>query len=145
MAGEILLKSGEVKIRVIYADTDAMGIVYHASYIRWFEAGRTELCRELGVTGKGMELSSCYLPLTKLFCHYLLPARYDDLLIVETTIHDVKRASIEFGYRIFDEKKRRLLVRGSTIHACTNETGNVVRIPKILIDTLQYFKDVEGE
>lgn len=134
-----------MSIRVIYADTDAMGIVYHASYIRWFEAGRTELCRELGVIGENGESFPYYLPLTKICCHYLLPARYDDLLIVETTIHDVKRASIEFNYRIFDEKKRRLLVRGSTLHACTNGAGKVVRIPKVMMDKLKHCNNVEGE
>lgn len=119
----------EISIRVIYADTDAMGIVYHASYIKWFEMGRTELMRSMGISWSDIEPLRCYFPVTKLSCHYLLPARYDDLLILKTEIDEVKRASISFTYRLYDNERERVLVRGSTLHACTDEQGSIIRIP----------------
>lgn len=119
----------EISIRVIYADTDAMGIVYHANYIKWFEMGRTELMRSMGISWSDIEPLKCYFPVTKLSCHYLLPARYDDLLILKTEIDEVKRASISFIYRLYDKEKDRVMVRGSTLHACTDEKGNIIRIP----------------
>jgi acyl-CoA thioester hydrolase len=122
--------SKQVRIRVIYADTDAMGIVYHTNYIRWFEIGRTEYFRDLGV-------SHLNLPLTQSYCHYYLPARYDDLVVLETEIDFIKRASIKFAYRIWDEGHVNLLTDGYSVHACTDENGRVVRIPLNIAEKLK--------
>ncbi len=119
------MKTGAVKIRVIYADTDAMGIVYHTNYIRWFEIGRTELMREAGVVYNEMEKEGFFLPLTELACHYLYPARYDDIVLVETRIEYFRK----FSYEIWDEKRETLLVEGSTLHAFLNREGKIVRAP----------------
>lgn len=118
-----------VRIRVIYADTDALGIVYHTNYIRWFEIGRTELLREAGILYKGMEASGFNLPLTQAYCHYHLPARYDDIVLLETEIAYLKRASMKFTYRLWDEKRRNLLAEGYTVHACTDRNGKILRLP----------------
>ena len=123
------MKTGVVKIRVIYADTDAMGIVYHTNYIRWFEIGRTELMRDAGVVYNDMEKDGFFLPLTQLECHYLYPARYDDVVIIESRIECFRRASVKFAYEIWDEKHERLLVEGSTVHAFLNRAGKIVRAP----------------
>jgi len=132
------------KIRVIYADTDAMGIVYHTNYIKWFEVGRNELMRKLGIDCAQMGKDGISLPLTKVGCHYLLPARYDDLLIIETEIDYIKRASLKFNSRIWDEKKQNLLVEGYTVHACLNGKGKVSRIPPQVLEPLIKYKD-KGE
>ena len=117
------------KIRVIYADTDAMGIVYHTNYIKWFEIGRAELLRELGMPYAHIELSGYNLPLTEVACHYLYPARYDQIVVDETEFVYLRRASLKFNYVIRDERQERVLVEGESVHACVNSQGKVVRIP----------------
>lgn len=123
------MKRTPVRIRVIYADTDALGIVYHTNYIRWFEIGRTELLREAGIIYKGMEASGFNLPLTQAYCHYRLPARYDDIVLMETEIAYLKRTSMKFTYRLWDENRRNLLAEGYTVHACTDRNGKIRRLP----------------
>jgi acyl-CoA thioester hydrolase len=130
------LKKNVSKIRVIYADTDAMGIVYHTNYIRWFEIGRTELLRDMGIYYAAFESRGFNLPLTKAYCHYLLPARYDEVLLIETEIEYVKRASVKFNCVIWDETQENKLVEGYTVHACTNSEGKIVRIPQDVADLI---------
>jgi len=120
-----------------------MGIVYHTNYIKWFEVGRNELMRKLGVAYAEMEKFGIYLPLTRAGCHYLLPAKYDDLLIIETGIDYIKRASLKFNSRIWDEKKQNLLVEGYTVHACVNREGKVLRIPPQILASLSKYKNRE--
>lgn len=131
-----------LKIRVIYADTDAMGIVYHTNYIRWFERGRTELFRELGIAYKEMESLGFNLPVTQAYCHYHLPARYDDLVLLESDINFVKRASIKFIHKIWDAEHANLLTEGYTVHACTDRSGKIIRLPALIIDKLRAFVDM---
>jgi acyl-CoA thioester hydrolase len=115
------------RIRVIYADTDAMGIVYHTNYVKWFEIGRTEMMREMGLVYAELESDQFNLPLSEAYCHYLSPARYDDILLIETAIEYVRRASLKFVYEIWDADRTRQLVEGYTVHACTNKEGKIVR------------------
>jgi acyl-CoA thioester hydrolase len=128
------LRRNHVNIRVIYADTDAMGIVYHTNYIRWFEIGRTELLRSVGIVYAEMEAGGYNLPLTEAYCNYLFPAKYDQLIVVETELEYLKRASMKFLYTIWDEERENALVEGYTIHACTNKMGKIVRIPSFILD-----------
>ena len=118
-----------VKIRAIYADTDAMGIVYHTNYIRWFEIGRTELFRDMGILYPEVEAAGFNLPLTQVYCHYHLPAHYDEMVLVETEFAYLKRVSMKFTYLIWDENRKNLLTEGYTVHACTDRSGKIVRIP----------------
>jgi acyl-CoA thioester hydrolase len=120
------------EIRVIYGDTDAMGMAYYGQYFRWFETGRNEWLRRTGVTYKEIEEMGVFAPVTQAYCHYLNPARYDDIIIVETTIEYLKRASIKFLYRIVRKEDMMELVRGYTIHAFTDNKGKIVRTPEIL-------------
>jgi acyl-CoA thioester hydrolase len=129
---------------VLYADTDAMGIVYHTNYIKWFEMGRNELMRQLGVAYTELEKLSLNLPLTKVSCHYLLSAKYDQLLTVETKVDYIKRASVKFNSCIWDEDMKKLLVEGYTIHACTNNEGKIRRIPSLLLDLNNKY-NIKGE
>jgi len=131
------LKINISKIRVIYADTDAMGIVYHTNYIKWFEIGRTELLRDMGIYYAVFESRGFNLPLTKAYCHYLLPARYDQVLLIETKIEYIKRASVKFNCSIWDEQQEKKLVEGYTVHACTNSEGKIVRIPEDVVDLIR--------
>jgi acyl-CoA thioester hydrolase len=126
-----------VKIRAIYADTDAMGIVYHTNYIRWFEIGRTEFFRDNGILSSDVEMVGFNLPLTQVYCHYHLPAHYDEMVIVETEIAYLKRVSVKFAYRIWDESRSNILAEGYTVHACTDGNGKIVRIPAIVSDKIR--------
>ena len=128
------MKRNQVNIRVIYADTDAMGIVYHTNYIKWFEIGRTELLRGVGIVYAKMEAQGYNLPLTEVYCNYLYPAQYDQIIVVETELEYLKRASMKFVYTIWDEDRGKALVEGYTIHACTNKMGKIVRIPSFILD-----------
>jgi acyl-CoA thioester hydrolase len=134
-----------VKIRAIYADTDAMGIVYHTNYIRWFEVGRTELFRDMGILYAEVEAAGFNLPLTQVYCHYHLPAHYDEMVLVETEIAYLKRASMKFTYLIWDENRKNLLTEGYTVHACTDRCGKIVRIPAIIADKIRsFYPKIEG-
>jgi acyl-CoA thioester hydrolase len=128
------LKTNHVNIRVIYADTDAMGIVYHTNYIKWFEIGRTELLRSAGIVYAEMEAQGYNLPLTEAYCNYLSPARYDQLIVVETELEYIRRASMKFVYTIWDEDRDQALVEGYTVHACTSRLGKIVRIPAFILE-----------
>lgn len=130
------MRKNRTKVRVIYADTDAMGIVYHTNYIKWFEIGRTELLRGVGLVYAQIEAQGYNLPLTEVYCHYLQPARYDQVLVIETEIEYSRRASIKFNYVIRDEHGEKILAEGYTIHACTNNSGKIVRIPSLVLNKL---------
>ncbi len=139
------LLSNYTKVRVIYADTDAMGIVYHTNYIRWFELGRSELMRQLGVAYTELEKLGLNLPLTKVSCHYLAPAKYDQQVMIETKFDYIKRASIKFNSKIWDENQQKVLVEGYTIHACTNNEGKIRRIPQLLLELTDKYNINKGE
>jgi acyl-CoA thioester hydrolase len=131
------LKKNHVEIRVIYADTDAMGIVYHTNYIKWFEIGRTELLRSIGIVYAEVESQGYNMPLTEAYCHYLLPAKYDQIIILETEMEYLKRASMKFNYILWDEGKEKVLVEGYTVHACTNNLGKIIRFPSFIVKRIE--------
>jgi acyl-CoA thioester hydrolase len=120
------------EVRVTYAETDAMGIVYYANYLRWFEVGRTELMRNLGIAYRAMEDGGAFLPVSEVFCKYHASARYDDILVIETAVDFLKRASIQFSYRILRPSDGTLLVTGSTLHAFVDREGKIVKVPPVL-------------
>ena len=129
-------KKGEFRIRVKYADTDAMGIVYYANYLKWFEIGRSELMRDMGIVYSELEASGYYLPVIEVSCHYLLPARYDEVVVIETEITAIRRASVRFDYVIHDEGKEQVLAEGFTLHPFTSKEGKIVRAPKHIADKI---------
>jgi len=132
------------KIRVIYADTDAMGVVYHTNYIKWFELGRNEFMRQLGVPYTELGKLGLNLPLIKVSCDYLKFATYDQLLTVETKFDYIKKATVRFNSQIWDENKENILVEGYTIHACTNNEEKIRRIPKLLLELINKY-NIKGE
>ena len=124
--------------RVIYADTDAMGVVYYARYLRRLEMGRSELMRSMGISYREMEIEGIFLPVSEVSCKYHASARYDDILSIETSIDFLKRASIQFSYRILRKSDGTLLVTGRTLHAFVDRGGKIVRIPNGLKEKIQF-------
>jgi acyl-CoA thioester hydrolase len=118
--------------RVIYGDTDTMGIVYHANYLRWFEMGRNELFRSLGMPYAKIEAKGLMLPVSEVKCKYITPAKYDDVLVIETSVNKGFRAGIQFDYRILDEEEIATHTTGYTRHAFVNEKGRVIRPPDFI-------------
>jgi acyl-CoA thioester hydrolase len=90
----------------------------------------------MGIVYAQISSQGCHLPLTKLYCHYLHPAVYDQIVTVETKIDYLKRASIKFNYMIWDEDKKKKLVEGYTVHACTDNGGNIIRIPETILKSI---------
>jgi acyl-CoA thioester hydrolase len=120
--------------RVIYGDTDQMGVVYYANYLRWFERGRSEFLRQIGLPYSTIEPQGFHFPVTEVSCRYANSARYDDVIRIETDLAELGRASLSFVYRISRESNNDLLATGRTKHACIDQAGKVTRIPAILLD-----------
>lgn len=108
-------------LRVRYAETDQMGIVYHANYLTWFEISRTEFIRSLGLSYRSIENQGILLPVAEAHCKYLLPAHYDDLVEVRLTVSELRAASILFQYEVFRPADATLLARGWTRQAFVNK------------------------
>lgn len=124
------MKASEVRLRVRYAETDQMGVVYHANYLVWMEMGRVELCRELGVSYRDMEANDgVLLAVASASCRYAYPARYDDEIAVRTTVARATSRLLEFGYEIRDVNSGRLLARGSTTHLFCARDMRPCRLP----------------
>lgn len=128
----------EARIRVIYGDTDQMGVVYHANYFRYFEAGRMELLRARGANYRDMEREGLMLPVIDVSASYKAPARYDDFLRVRTSVSEVKRVSLAFTYEVWrGGEPDQLLCTGRTVHACMGREGKPMRLPDNLVRLLQ--------
>ena len=124
------LKSCEIEIRVPYCDVDQMGCVHHSNYLKYFEQGRTELLRKSGWAYRDLEASGIYFVVTKALCNYHSPARYDDLLILTTTVKRVTLARIDHHYELRRKSDGLLLSTGQTTLACINGQGQVIPMPE---------------
>lgn len=118
-----------IKLRVRYGETDQMGTVYNSRPLDWFECGRTELLRSLGLPYAEMEREGLFLPLIESHLEYLGRARYDDLLEVETTLGFEGRARLRCDVRVVHAEGRKGVVRGYTLHVFTDAAGKPVRPP----------------
>jgi len=114
-------------IRVRYAETDRMGIVYNGNYLSWFEIARTELCRNWGKPYSYWESCGIMLPVAESYCRYKQPARYDDILQLWCGVKELKPYSIKFCYRIILQDKSALLAEGWTKHAFTDASGQLLK------------------
>ena len=123
--------------RVIYGDTDQMGVVYYANYLRWFERGRSEFLRQIGLPYSAVERQGVNFPVVEVTCRYTQSARYDDVVQIETELAEVGRASLSFQYRIRREADGTLLATGSTKHASIHSSGQIVRIPQSLLEAIK--------
>src|SRR5271167_4747891 len=107
----------EARLRVRYAETDQMGVVYHSNYLIWFEVGRVEFIRQLGLNYKQMEEEEgCGISVVDVHVRYRAPARYDDELVVETRLLAARGAVVRFGYRVLRVEDGALLCEGETVH-----------------------------
>lgn len=123
--------------RVIYGDTDQMGVVYYANYLRWFERGRSEFLRQIGLPYAQIEAAGFHFPVAEVTCRYAQSARYDDVIEIATTLSELSRVYLLFEYKISRQADRFLLATGSTKHACIDRAGQVKRIPKMLLDAVE--------
>ena len=126
-----MINKHAVQIRVRYNETDAMGFLHHSNYLCYFEVGRTELFRAQGGNYRGMEEQGLYFVVARLEVRYRRPARYDDLLTLQTEISRVTLAKLEHSYRLM--KGDETLAEASSVIACVNGTGEVQRIPEDLV------------
>jgi acyl-CoA thioester hydrolase len=107
----------ESRIRARYAETDQMGVVYHANHFIWFEVGRVELLRQLGFSYKDMEQQdNCFIAVVDARCRYKSPARYDDEIIVKTWLKNIRESVIHFGYELRRVDDGSLIAEGETTH-----------------------------
>jgi acyl-CoA thioester hydrolase len=112
----VLRPASEARVRVRYAETDQMGVVYHSNYLIWFEVGRVEFIRQLGLNYKQMEEEGCGIAVVDVHVRYKAPARYDDELMIETRLLAARGAVVKFGYRISRITDGLLLCEGETMH-----------------------------
>ena len=118
------------QVRVIFGDTDQMGVVYYANYLRFFESARAAYWRGLGKSYKDLEAWGVALPVVEAHCHYRRPAHYEDLLDVDIQVTELGHARIRFGYHV--RRQEELIAEGHTVHACVDGRGRPVRIPGLL-------------
>jgi acyl-CoA thioester hydrolase len=130
------MKEHEFKVRVRYSETDQMGVVYHGNYAQYFEMGRVEWLRNLGISYKWMEDSGVMLPVVSLNINYKKPARYDDLLTVKTIFKSQTTVKIEFDYEIFNEKQELLTIAHSILVFVDMKTGRPVVPPDYVKEKL---------
>jgi acyl-CoA thioester hydrolase len=123
------------EVRVRYAETDQMGIVYYANYLVWFEIGRVELLRALGLTYNQLEIDhQCILPVIEATCRYRAPARYDDEIVIETNPSMLRGSVLKFGYQVWrkatEAEQRKLLAEGETVHVVCDGELNKKQLPE---------------
>lgn len=120
----------ETRLRVRYAETDQMGVVYHSNYFIWFEVGRVELLRQLGFSYREMERDDgCFIAVADARCRYKAPARYDDEVLIRTQLKNVRESLVHFGYELVRVTDGLLLAEGETTHVVTNSAMKSTALP----------------
>ena len=118
-----------------------MGKAYYGNYFRWFEIGRSEMFRYLGLAYKEVEDNGIFLPVAEAHCKYASPAKYDEVLVIETSRDPAIKAGIKFNYNIFHEDGVTLVAQGYTLHPYVNTDGKVVRPPRFMKEILEKTRD----
>jgi len=125
------VRVSQTRLRVRYAETDQMGVVYHTNFAIWFEVGRVEFLRELGFTYRDMESKDdCYIAVVELRCRYKAPARYDDSVVVRTRLKHLRGSLIGFAYEIVREDDGTMLAEGETMHIVTDAQMQKRELPE---------------
>jgi acyl-CoA thioester hydrolase len=133
----------ETRLRVRYAETDQMGVVYHANHFIWFEVGRVELLRQLGFSYKDMEsVDGCYIAVADARCRYKAPVRYDEEVIVRTQLKNVRESVVHFAYELRRATDGALLAEGETTHIVTNAQMKITPLPE---KYLNVFREAVGK
>ena len=132
----------ESRVRVRYAETDQMGVVYHSNYFIWFEIGRVELMRQLGFPYRDIEQNDgLFIAVADARCRYKAPARYDDEVIVRTHLKNVRESLVNFGYELIRAADGMILAEGETTHIVTDKQMKPARLPE---KYLQAFRAAAG-
>jgi acyl-CoA thioester hydrolase len=126
----------ETSVRVRYAETDAMGVVYHTNYLIWFEVGRGEYMRQKGGDYADFEAQGFYLPVSEVDARFIAPARYGDLILIRTWTEELRSRSLTFTYEVVMQETGQVLVTGRTRHICTDREGRIKMIPKEMRELL---------
>lgn len=120
----------ETTVRVRYAETDQMGVVYYGNYFTWFEMGRVEFCRQLGFEYKRMETEDdSFIVVAEASCRYKKPARFDDVLTIRTRVTQAQRRTVRFGYEILNQASE-LIATGETFHVICDRMGRPKSLPE---------------
>jgi acyl-CoA thioester hydrolase len=134
------IKHHDTTVRVRYAETDQMGVVYHANYLVWFEIGRVELMRALGVEYKKMEAEDdCHIVVADAHCRYERSAHYDEVLRIRTRIAESRNRIVKFAYQVFRDTDSQLLASGETTHIICGSNGRPKLLPhkyRMLLTTM---------
>jgi len=126
----------ESRLRVRYAETDQMGMVYYANYLIWMEVGRSDYCRECGFSYRDLEREEqAFLAVAEANCRYRAPARYDDVIVIQTELTRVKSRVMEFAYRI--KCGATILAEGKTVHVVIGPDGKPRTMPERYLDLLK--------
>ena len=120
----------ETRLRVRYAETDKMGVVYYANYFVWMEIGRTEYCKSIGFSYRDMEAEDANMAVADASCRYVAPARYDDEILVRTSVDRLSRRLVTFVYSIHHAASGKLLAEGKTVHITVGKDGKTCSIPE---------------
>jgi acyl-CoA thioester hydrolase len=132
----------ETRIRVRYAETDQMGVVYHANHFIWFEVGRVELLRQLGFSYKDMEQQdNCFIAVVDARCRYKSPARYDDEVVVKTWLKNIRESVIHFGYELLQVEDGSLIAEGETTHIVADAQMRKTVLPE---KYMKVFREATG-
>lgn len=134
----------ETKITVRYAETDRMGIVHHSVYPIWYEAARTEAIKKIGITYSALERNGIMTPLAELNCKYILPAEYEDELIIKVGISKLTPARIVFTYEVYKDGIEKPINTGSTLHAWVGKNLKPINLKKEFPDIYEKMKELEN-
>jgi acyl-CoA thioester hydrolase len=136
----------DAQVRVRYAETDQMGVVYHSNYLIWFEIGRVELMRALGFEYKKMETEDdCYIVVAEASCRYHCPARYDELLRVRTRISQAGNRVVKYCYELLRDSDETLLATGETTHVICGRNGKPKSLPEKYRDKFRALASVTSD
>ena len=132
------MKTNGIEQRVYYADTDQEGMVYYSNYLRWFEIGRTEILRQNGFNYTDIKNQGIIAPVVEVKCNYKLSAKYNDIIIIKTTIENIGNSSIKFNYKIIRKNDNKLLAEGYTVNVFVDRNMmKSTRIPEELRKALE--------
>lgn len=117
------------RVRVRYAETDQMGVVYYANYLVWMEVARVAYCREVGFEYRDLErIGGAFLVVTEAHCQYRAPARFDDKIDIECWVSEARSRTVRFGYEM--RRDGEVLATGETLHTVTGTDGRMIRLPE---------------
>ncbi len=138
-------RRNRIRVRVRFPEADLMGWVHHTVYFVWFEMGRTELMRSVGLPYRSVIARGFHLPVVEARVRYRKPAQYDQVVIVESWVRAVSPVQVTFAYRVLDAESETLLAEGETRHAVVNTTGRLCRMPPEVYAQLRHMQENDGQ